>query len=146
MNDFTFDAQQFSSLPTADIVPPGAYAATVIDADRRPAKSGDGFYIQVAYRLDSSDHAGRVVFGRYHIESRIIATTTIAAREFALFCSAVGISQLQSLDHLRNRSLSITIAVKQRDRSGELANTVTSYAPAPPTTSNARTAPSKRTA
>ena len=144
MTDFTFDARRFTPSITCDTIPPAEYAGTVIDAEWRPARSGDGRYIQIAFRLDSGDHAGRVVFGRYHLETRVVATTAIAQREFALLCSAVGITTLTGLDQLRNRSLRITVGVKQRDGAGGAANVVTGYAPSTVPTAHAPRA--KRTA
>ncbi len=129
MTQFSFDASKFIT-PNAEVIPAGDYPVVIIDVERRATRSRDGFYVQVAYQVESGEHAQRVVFDRFHLESRVLATTAIASREFAKLCTAVGIAKLDRLEHLRNQRLVVSVTARHNDRSGTLVNSVTGYAPA----------------
>lgn len=114
-----------------DLVPHGVYPADVIESEWRPAKSGDGRYVQTAFQITEGEFKDRVVFDRHHVESASPATVVIAKRGFTALCAAVGLPMVDDPARLRNRRLFVTVGVKPRDRGGDLVNVVLGYAPVP---------------
>ena len=131
MTQYRSASSLHASFVTPDLVPPGVYPAVVIESEWRPARSGDGRYVQTAFQMTEGEFKDRVVFDRHHVESASPSTVAIATRGFTALCAAVGLPMTDDPARLRNRGLLVTVGVRPRERGGDLVNFVAGYAPAP---------------
>lgn len=129
MKSIAFDPTQVTPAAAAEVVPPGSYEVVIAEALKRPARSGDGDFLQLGLQITRGEHAGRVVWSRLHIGSRIATIRAIAERELAAVCIAMGVAPLTHTDQLLNKRMMVTVGIRRRD-GGDLSNVVRGYAQA----------------
>ena len=128
MSRLDFDPSQFAAAAGAAVVPAGVYEAAIIDSMKRPARSGDGDFLQLCFQIGTGEHTGRVVWVRLHVGSSNATTKHLAQEELAAICRAAGVDRLRDSSELHNRPVLITVGVRHRGGS-DITNVVRAYAP-----------------
>jgi hypothetical protein len=110
-------------------VPAGSYAAVIVDAAEKQAKTGaKGKYLELKLQIVDGPHKGRVVFDRLNLWHKDATTKTLALATLGEIGRAVGIAIINSTDDLKNKPMVIVIIVRERsDIKGEFSNEVKKY-------------------
>ena len=130
MAEFSFDPQRHAAGAAMELLPDGEYQMTIIDSERRTPRSGDGEYIQLALRVMTGKHEGRVIFHRLHVVTANATTRRIAEAELASICRAASIDKMRDTKQLHGVSMLVTLG-RRRDAGGQTLNIPRSYAPVP---------------
>ena len=123
-----FDARTVE--PTADFepIPAGKYLAAITDSEMKPTKSGTGSYLQLTFTILEGEYKNRVLWARLNLNNPNATAVKIARSELSAICRAVGVMQPKDSVELHNLPLLITVKLKKRQDTGELANEVKGYA------------------
>lgn len=107
------DAQQY------DVLPAGWYTASIVGAELRTTKSGNGRYIAVQYRILGPTHQNRVVYGNLNIRNQNADAERIGREQLGSLCIAIGMQKLKDTDELAGRSVQIKLKVRQSEQYGD---------------------------
>ncbi len=128
MSSLNFNPADFSAAAGAAAIPSGQYEAEVIDSAKRPARSGDGEFLQLCYQIVSGEYRHRVVWVRLHVGSANETISRMAKEELAAICRAAGIDRLTDSSQLHHKVMQISIGVRHRG-GADITNVVRAYAP-----------------
>jgi hypothetical protein len=107
------------SLPQAtnnyDPIHAGWYNATINSAELKDTKSGTGQYINVRYDIMGETHAGRVVFGMINIRNANPKAEEIGRAQLGELLRAIGKPSVNDTDELLGASLTIKVAISERE-------------------------------
>ncbi len=130
MAEFAFDPHRHAAGAALELLPDGQYQMSIIDTERRTPRSGDGEFLQLALRVMTGGHEGRVIFHRLHVVTANATTRRIAEAELASICRAVSIDKMRDTKQLHGVPMLVTLG-HRRDAGGQLLNIPRSYAPVP---------------
>ncbi len=128
MSRLDFNPADFSAAAGAAVIPSGQYAAEVIDSAKRPARSGDGDFLQLTFQVVEGEYRHRVVWVRLHVGSANETVSRMAKEELAAICCAAGIDRLKNSSELHHKPVLITVGVRHRG-GADISNIVRAYAP-----------------
>jgi len=123
-----FNANEVEPNTALDPLPAGKYLAAITASEMKPTKAGDGSYLQLEFTVVDGDCKGRKVWDRLCLNHPNQQTVKIARGNLSAICRAVGVMQPKDSVELHNIPLVITVKLKKRDDTGELANEVRGYA------------------
>lgn len=113
-----FDASKVEPRQSFDPLPPGWYAAQVIESEIRQAKESDNRYLQLTLELLESHHPeykGRRVWERLNRWNPNETTVEIAERTLSGICRSVGLMAITDSEQLHFKPLAIKLKVKQSE-------------------------------
>jgi hypothetical protein len=128
MAEFSFDPHGHAAGAAMEPLADGKYTMSIIDSERRTPRSGDGEYVQFAFRVMAGKYEGRVLFHRLHVVTVNATTRRIAEAELASICRAAGINKLNDTAQLHGIPIIVTLG-HRRDAGGQTLNVPRSYAP-----------------
>jgi len=128
MQSFSFDARQVQPGLPQGVVPPGLYDALITSAELRPARSGDGRYLQVAMQIAGDLPEPRTHWLRLHIESGDSHVRDIAARELASLCRACNLNFFRDCSQLVGLTCRVVIGTRRR-ADGDSVAVIREYRP-----------------
>ncbi len=128
MPSFSFDARRVQPGLPQSVIPPGTYSATVTSAELRPARSGDGRYLQIAMQITGGLPEPRTHWLRLHIESADAHVRDIAARELASLCRACHINSFTDCGQLIGLTCRVVIGTRRR-ADGDSVSVIREYLP-----------------
>ena len=123
-----FNANEVEPTTTFEALPAGKYLVAITASEMKATKRGDGSYLQLEFTVLEGDCKGRKVWDRLCINHPNELTQKIARGNLSALCRAVGVLQPRDSVELHNIPLVITVKVKKREDTGELANEVRGYA------------------
>ena len=124
-----FDASQVEPTASFDPIPAGKYLAAITESEMKPTKNGSGNYLQMTFTVLDGEFKNRVLWARLNLSNPNATAVKIARSELSALCRAVGVLQPRDSVELHNIPLLITVKVKKRDDTGELANEVKGFEP-----------------
>lgn len=109
--------------PQADYspVPAGIYAAIITQSDIVPTKWGTGTILELRWKIQEGNYAGRVIFDRINIQNDNPKAEEIGQRMLSTLCRAVGVMNLSETEQLHNRKVNIKVAI-DKDPTGRYAD------------------------
>lgn len=122
-----FDANTVDPASSFDPIPAGKYVAAITESEMKPTKSGTGHYLELTFDILDGQYKGRKVWSRLNLDNPNAQAVQIARGELSAICRAVGIMQPQDSIELHNLPLSIKVACKKRDDTGEITNEIKGY-------------------
>jgi hypothetical protein len=122
-----FDANTVDPATSFDPIPDGKYIAAITDSEMKPTKSGTGHYLELSFDIVDGPFKGRKVWARLNLDNPNATTVEIAGSELSAICRAVGVMRPQDSAELHHLPLSITVASKRRDDTGEMTNYIKGY-------------------
>lgn len=128
MSRLDFNPHDFSAAASAAVVPSGEYEAEIIDSEKRPARSGDGDFLQICFQVVLGEYLHRVVWVRLHVGSANETVSRLAKEELAAICRAAGVDRLKNSSDLHHKPMLITVGVRHRG-GADISNVVRAYAP-----------------
>ena len=123
-----FDANTVEPTTPFDPVPAGKYLAAITSSQVKPAKSGDGSFLELELTILDGACKGRKVWDRLCLVHKNPQTVKIARATLSALCRAAGVMQPKDSVELHNLPVIVTVKCKKRDDTGELANEVKGYA------------------
>lgn len=126
----TFNANDVAPIDHQPI-PAGTYLAAIVDTEWRDARRG-GRYLLVTVEVIQGPHAGRHIWAMLNLENANAKAVTMARGEMSAMCRATGVMKPSDSAELHDIPMLITVGVKKRSDTGELANSILSCAKKPP--------------
>ena len=123
-----FDARNVEPAADFEPLPAGKYLAAIIESEMKPTKNGGGQYLQLTFQILEGPYKGRLVWARLNLDNTNPTTVKIARGELSAVCRAVGVMAPKDSTELHNLPLVITVRLKKRQDTGELANEIKGYA------------------
>jgi len=140
-----FNAHEVEPTASFEAIPAGKYLAAITDSEMKPTKNGSGSYLQLTFTILEGEYKGRVVWARLNLVNPNQTAVKIAQSELSAVCRAVGVMTPKDSCELHNIPLLITVKVKKREDTGELANEVKGYEPRSAATGKPQQAPANST-
>lgn len=122
-----FDANTVDPSVALDPIPAGKYIAVITETEMKPTKAGGGKYLQLTFQIIDGEYKGRLVWARLNLENKSELTVRIARAELSAICRACGVMQPKDSIELHGVPLEITVGLKRRDDTGDLANIIKGY-------------------
>jgi len=108
-------------------IPEGRYLAAIVQSELKETKAGDGQYLELTFQVIDGPYWGRNLWTRLNLFTPITTETKIARAELAAICRAVRVMTPRDSCELHNRPLQVSVKIKRRSDTGELANVITAY-------------------
>ena len=115
LND-TFDATGVAPAAPLELLPPGRYAAQIVNSEMRVTKAGNGQYLWLEMDVIEGPHQGRKIWDQLNLVNPSQQTVEIAQRTLSAICHAVGQLQVSDSEQLHFRPLQVTLAVEPDSR------------------------------
>lgn len=122
-----FDANQVDPASSFDPIPAGKYVAAIIESEMKPTKAGNGHYLELTFEIGDGQYKGRRLWARLNLDNPNQQAVQIARGELSAICRAVGVLQPKDSVELHNLPLSIKVACRKRDDTGEITNEIKGY-------------------
>jgi hypothetical protein len=123
-----FDANTVEPSTSFDPLPAGKYLAAITGTEMKPTKNGDGSYLEIEFTVLEGEHKDRKVWDRLCLNHPNAQTVKIARGNLSALCRAIGVMQPRDSVELHNIPLVVTVKLKKREDTGDLANEVKGYA------------------
>lgn len=130
----SFDAREVAPREPMDLLPPGKYAAQIVQSEMRATKAGDGQYLWLELDIIDGPHKGRKIWDRLNLVNSNEQTVEIARRTLSAICHAVGQMHVSDSEQLHFKPMLVTVKFKPagKDRYGverDASNEVGGYSP-----------------
>jgi hypothetical protein len=122
-----FNAHDVNPATTFEPIPAGKYLAAIIASELKATKKGGGNYLELSFQILEGQYRNRVLWARLNLDNQNPTTVQIAKAELSAICRAVGVMTPRDSQDLHNLPLVISVRLKKRDDTGELANEVKGY-------------------
>jgi hypothetical protein len=147
-----FNAHDVEPNAGFDPIPAGKYLAVITATEMKPTKNGKGEYLELELEVIEGPYKGRKVWDRLTLKHPNEQTVQIARGTLSAICHAIGVMKPKDSIELHNLPLVVSVALKNREDTGEPTNVIKGYAKrdvtAPPrpvaTATNGSTPPWKR--
>ena len=116
----TFDATGVAPAAPLELLPPGRYAAQIVNSEMRPTRAGNGQYLWLELDVIEGPHQGRKLWDQLNLVNPNPQTVEIAQRTLSAICHAVGQMQVSDSEALHFRPLQVTLAVEADSRDKHL--------------------------
>jgi len=123
-----FNAHEVEPSSTFDPLPAGKYLAAITASEMKATKDGVGSYLNIEFTILEGEFKERKVWDRLCLNHPNAQTVKIARGNLSAICRAVGVMQPRDSVELHNIPLLVTVKLKKREDTGELANEVKGYA------------------
>ena len=123
-----FNANDVEPNASLEPLPAGKYLAAVTASEIKPTKAGDGSYLELELTVLEGPYKDRKLWDRLCLNHPNAQAVQIARGTLSALCRAAGVMQPTDSVELHNIPLTVTVKVKKRSDTGELANEVAGYA------------------
>jgi hypothetical protein len=140
-----FDANQVEPSKDFDPLPAGTYLAVITESEMKANKAGTGSYLNLTFEVTEGPYKGRKLWSRLNLNNPNAQAVQIAQAELSAVCRAVGVLAPNDSVDLHNLPLLITVKLRKREDTGELANEIKGYSKKESAPSVAAQAPANST-
>ena len=123
-----FDASTVDPMTEFEPIPAGDYLAQIVESEDRPTKAGTGEYLNLTFEIMEGDYQGRRVWARLNLKNPNPTAVRLAIAELAAICRAIDVIRPSESAELHLLPMIISVKVKKRSDTGELANEIKNYA------------------
>jgi len=123
-----FDANEVDPSMSFEPIPAGKYLAVITASEMKTTKAETGEYLQLTFQIIEGEFKNRLLWARLNLNNPNATTVKIARAELSAICRAVGVMAPKDSVELHNLPLVITVGLKKRNDTGELANEIKGYA------------------
>lgn len=115
---------------TFELIPPGWYAAQMVNSEQKAAKTGNGEYLNLEFDLLDAPYANRKVWTMLNLWHANPETVRIANQQRLELLQALGKPHAQTTEELYGIPVMIKLAIRE-DKSGtyEPQNTIKGFKP-----------------
>lgn len=123
----SFDPNAVEPRDNFDPLPPGIYAAEIIESDVKETKAGTGQFVALTLRVTEGAFEGRQLWCNINFRNQNETAQKIGQQQLAELCLACGIrGPLEDTEHLHGAPLRVTVRLQKSDNT---RNEVTKFAP-----------------
>ena len=126
MSNLNFNAEDFDPQSDFAPIPAGEYLVMVISSETKPAKSGQGFYLQMILQVLDGAYKNRLVFDRINTQNTNPITQNIGRRDLFELCHAVNVLRISNSEQLHNIPFIARLVVTKSEQYGD-GNEVEAY-------------------
>jgi hypothetical protein len=112
-----------------EVMPPGKYAAIIMNSEVKSTKSGNGSYLTLMFKITEGDYENRTVFANLNLDNPNEKAVAIARRDLTKICKACGVAAIQDSSELHGIPMQITLKVTPATDQFAARNEITNYAP-----------------
>jgi hypothetical protein len=123
-----FDAHSVEPNAGFDPIPAGKYFVAVTGTDMKATKNGKGEFLEIEMQVLEGPHKGRKLWDRLTLRHPNEQTVEIARATLSALCRAAGVMKPKDSVELHNIPVVASVAVKNRDDTGEPSNVIKGYA------------------
>lgn len=127
-----FDPNQYEERREGgQLLPAGNYEVTLADAERTPAKSGNGDRLVLKFSIISGEYSGSALYDGLNLWNNNATASKIAQEALADLCKAMGHYQtVANLSEIVGKSCIAKVVQKRRDdKPDEFSNEIKKYEP-----------------
>ena len=125
-----FDPGAVEPRDNFDPIPPGVYAAEVIESDVVQTKAGNGQMVKLTLRISEGEYENRRIFEQINYLNANEVAQRIGQQTLAELCTACGIrGPLDDTEHLHGVPIRIKVAIQPARDGYDARNTVKRYEP-----------------
>lgn len=106
-----FDANDVEPQQDFTPIPPGKYAAMIIESDLKPTKAGTGHFLELVWQIIDGDHEGRKVWSRLNLDNPNEKAVEIAKRELSSVCHALDKLKIADSSELHDKPCFLNIKI-----------------------------------
>lgn len=129
MANLSFDATNVDISNNFDPVPEGEYTVIVTESEVRETKNGAGKYLNLSLEIQGGEFHGRKLWDRLNLWNSNAQAVTIAQRQLAQACHAIGQMHVQDSSELHYKPMTAIVRIrKEEGRSPQ--NEIRGYKPA----------------
>ena len=129
MAQLNFNTEGIDSLDDFSPIPKGEYTAVIVKSEVKNALSGKGQYLALEFEIVEGKYNNRKLFTNLNIRHSSEKAQTIAQRELATICRAVGKNTVQDSSELHMKPMTIKVVISERKDTGDLQNEIKNYYP-----------------
>ena len=123
-----FNANNVEAVNDFEPIPAAKYVAVITNSEFKPAKNGNGNYLELTFQVIEGEYKNRLLWARLSLEHQNELTSKIAKGQLAAICKAVGVPTPKDSAELHNLPLVINVKLKKRQDTGDLVNEIKAYA------------------
>lgn len=128
MSTINFNANEVEPSTGYDPIPAGKYQAVITESEMKPARTGNGQYLQLEFEIIEGEYKNRKVWARLNLENANADAVRIARADLSAICRAVNVLQPRDSVELHNLPLTITVRCK-KNQDDEIVNEIRGYGP-----------------
>jgi hypothetical protein len=102
-----------------DPIPAGWYNASIVSAELKETKAGNGQYIKIRFDVTGPSYQGRVVWGQINIKNPNPTAEQIGRQQLGDLARAIGLERVSDSDQLVGGNLQIKVKVKKDEIYGD---------------------------
>jgi hypothetical protein len=111
-----FDTANEEGTPAFQLLSPGSYVATIVDAGAGPLKSGKGQAVSLQWEIQGGANQGRLIFDRVIVSHESAEAMKYGRRKLKDIADACGVNDpITDLTVLLNKPCSIYVKVEHDD-------------------------------
>lgn len=129
MPQLNFNTEGIDNLDDFSPIPKGDYTAVIVNSEIKTAKSGKGQFLALEFEIVEGEYSNRKIFSNLNIKNANEKAQTIAQRELATICRAVGRNTIQNSSEIHMKPMLIKVAIVERKDTKELKNEIKNYYP-----------------
>lgn len=133
LQEFQFDAREVEPNGIFEPIPAGKYNATIIESDMEQTKSGNGSFLKLTLQIQGGQYDGRTLIDRLNLKNPSQQAVDIARQTLSAICHAVDVMTPKDSADLHNKTLVVSVKVKNREDNGEPTNEIKGYSKFDPT-------------
>lgn len=96
-------------------VPDGWYVAMIVGSEIKPTKTPGGARLNLQFKIQQGDFAGRVIFGGYNVQNQNPVAVQIAMEELAELSRAVNVPVWNDTEQLHGIPFNLKSKIKKSD-------------------------------
>ena len=98
-----------------DPVPEGWYPVMIVGSEIKPTKTPGGARLNLQFKIQSGDFAGRVIFGGYNVQNANPVAVQIAMEELAELSRAVNVPVWNDTEQLHGIMFNLKVKIKKSE-------------------------------
>jgi len=123
-----FNAHDVEPNAGFDPIPTGKYLVAITGTEVKATKNGKGEFLEIEMQVLEGSHKGRKLWDRLTLRHPNDQTVEIARGTLSAICRAANVMRPKDSVELHNVPIVASVAVKNRDDTGEPTNVIKGYA------------------
>lgn len=128
MAKLNFDLDDVQESAGFDVLPAGVYPARAKDLTIKPAKSGNGDYLEITWEVMDGPGQGRLIWDRLNLWNANQKAAKIAQQSLKKLCVSSGRGVIQDTDELQDACCNLKVKIRKSPEYGD-SNEVADYLP-----------------
>lgn len=128
----SFDANDVKPQQDFTPIPPGKYAAMIVESDLKPNKAGTGHFLELVWEIIDGEYEGRKVWSRLNLDNPTEKAVEIARSELSSICHALDKLVIADSSELHDKPCYISVKIDQGKGDFGPSNKISGYSSVKP--------------